>query len=375
MGGFLEIRVGREMDRAKHVFIVGAGFSYHAGLPLASGVTEYLLDTGKLEEDGPSALQAEFLRTFVSDAFSHAPNVDATSWPQLEDVFTCVDLSANTGHHLGRKYAPSDLRTVRRALVTRIIRMLRQAYNRKKKFPDRKWNDLEKLFEMINPKECAFLSMNWDTVIEDGLRRTHKISSYDYGCEASAAKFGKKGSPITVFDKTEDATARIVKPHGSVNWLYCDSCRDLFWFAPTDVFRIAAQLFGESDWKVVEKIIGKKYPHRVEFYKCPQCTAQALGTRFATFSYRKALDFAMHASSWRTAERLLKDAETWTFIGYSMPGADFEFKHVLKRVELSRSVPPKIVLITGGNKQATSETVSNFQKFFGHVYIRYGAYQ
>ncbi len=73
----------------------------------------------------------------------------------------------------------------------------------------------------------------------------------------------------------------------------------------------------------------------------------------------------MHESSWKSAERLLKDAETWTFIGYSMPGADYEFKHMLKRVELSRASPPKIVLITGGNKQAVSDTLSNYQKFFG----------
>jgi hypothetical protein len=73
----------------------------------------------------------------------------------------------------------------------------------------------------------------------------------------------------------------------------------------------------------------------------------------------------MHASSWRTAERLLKQADTWTFIGYSLPGADYEFKHMLKRVELSRPEPPKLVLITGGNDTAVNDTQSNYKKFFG----------
>jgi hypothetical protein len=41
----------------------------------------------------------------------------------IEDIFTCIDLSANTGHHLGPKYSPSDLRSVRRGLIVRIIRM------------------------------------------------------------------------------------------------------------------------------------------------------------------------------------------------------------------------------------------------------------
>jgi hypothetical protein len=41
----------------------------------------------------------------------------------IKDIFTCIDLSANTGHHLGPKYSPADLRSVRRGLIVRIIRM------------------------------------------------------------------------------------------------------------------------------------------------------------------------------------------------------------------------------------------------------------
>jgi hypothetical protein len=80
----------------------------------------------------------------------------------------------------------------------------------------------------------------------------------------------------------------------------------------------------------------------------------SLGTRFATFSYRKALDFPMHAASWRTAEEYLKSARDWIFFGYSMPAADFEFKYLLKRVQLSEQVRPRI-------------TVMRFTKFFGNV--------
>ena len=97
-------------------------------------------------------------------------------------------------------------------------------------------------------------------------------------------------------------------------------------------------------------------------YKCPKCLASALGTRFATFSYRKALDFPMHERSWDSAEKLLWDAKTWVFIGYSLPAADYEFKLLLKRVQLSRPTPPDIVLITGGS--SANETVLSYKKFF-----------
>jgi IS5 family transposase len=65
---------------------------------------------------------------FVENTFGHTPSSDPKDWPDLEDIFTCIDLSANTGHHLGPNYSPSSLRTVRRALIVRIIRMLRQTY-------------------------------------------------------------------------------------------------------------------------------------------------------------------------------------------------------------------------------------------------------
>jgi hypothetical protein len=90
-----------------------------------------------------------------------------------------------------------------------------------------------------------------------------------------------------------------------------------------------------------------------------------LGTRFATFSYRKALDFPMHERSWDSAEHLLRAAKTWIFIGYSLPAADYEFKLLLKRVQLSRSPDPHVVLMTGGGPEAADRTERSYQRFFG----------
>lgn len=73
----------------------------------------------------------------------------------------------------------------------------------------------------------------------------------------------------------------------------------------------------------------------------------------------------MHAASWRQAEEYLKRTAEWVFIGYSMPTADFEFKHLLKRVQLTETVRPKITVITGGSD--ADATIDRFKKFFGDV--------
>lgn len=73
----------------------------------------------------------------------------------------------------------------------------------------------------------------------------------------------------------------------------------------------------------------------------------------------------MHERSWDSAEQLLRTANNWIFVGYSLPAADYEFKLLLKRVQLSRRIAPSIVLITGGGTSAANETKSSYQKFFG----------
>jgi hypothetical protein len=70
----------------------------------------------------------------------------------------------------------------------------------------------------------------------------------------------------------------------------------------------------------------------------------------------------MFHQSWNNAEKLLVNAQRWVFVGYSLPAADYEFKYLLKRIELSRAAnPPDIILVTGGD--AASTTRKNYRRF------------
>lgn len=333
----------------------------NAGLPLASSFTRELLNVSKLKLDGPSSQQVRAIRTFVDQVFGEGTRQSATGWPELEDIFTLIDLSANTGHHLGTLYSAADLRIVRRAIIVRMIRMLSQTYRKKQDKPDSNWQMLEALFKNFDVNSSAVLSMNWDTVFERGVDRTQNIKDVDYGNHASASRF-VKGKLLRRSPGGD--TLHILKPHGSVNWLYCDACRETFWVAPSETEHVAQSLFRKRDWDVVLKDTKIKTP-TVLSPTCPHCNGESLGTRFATFSYRKALDFPMHAASWRTAEQYLKSTVDWVFIGYSMPAADFEFKHLLKRVQLTEHTRPNITVITGGSD--AESTIARFKSFFGDV--------
>ncbi|TAV81572.1 hypothetical protein [Rhizobium leguminosarum] len=357
----------------ENLLIVGAGFSANAGLPLASAFTSALVNTEKLPLDGPSNALVRFVSGFVDTTFAEGRTAEPDDWPELEDVFTLVDLSANSGHHLG-KYSASDLRLVRRAMLVRMIRMLSQSYSRRHRRPDAAWELLEQLFAGFDETSTAVLSMNWDTVIETGVARSQGLERVDYGCDARFAEFTEKGS-LRERSRASRRVVSLTKPHGSVNWLYCDSCRDVFWVSPSSTSKVADVLFRKHDWDSVRRITGLKQSYTTRSPKCPHCGVEALGTRFATFSFRKALDFPVHAASWRTAETHLKESINWVFFGYSMPSADFEFKYLLKRVQLAERTRPRITVITGGG--GAEETIKRFERFFGDVtderfYFRHG---
>src|SRR6266700_5945534 len=113
--------------RSESVFVVGAGFSLYAGTPLQMEFTDALL-SGRGSASGNSGEIVQHRREFVNRAFDHKTTAGAQFWPELEDIFTCIDLSANSGHNLGPQFSPSELRTTRRALIYRIITMLRERY-------------------------------------------------------------------------------------------------------------------------------------------------------------------------------------------------------------------------------------------------------
>ncbi len=345
-----------------HLIVAGAGFSHNAGLPLASDFTRAMLDVANLKKDGPSAILVEFATSFVDHVFGDGATLSADRWPPLEDLFTIVDLAANTGHNLGNKYSASDLRTVRRALIVRLIRMLAIAHRSKRDAPDEQYRTLVQVLKQLDTDTVGLLNMNWDTVVEEIIAKEKKITFFDYGCEAIAARFVNGHVRLADTSRSINNPLKLLKPHGSVNWMYCDSCSRLFWFPSSATEQIAARLFRDSDGETVSRFIGRKPKPAVRRALCPGCGAPALGTRFVTFSYRKALEFPMHQATWARAEELLREAKTWIFIGYSMPSADYQFKYLLKRVQLSRRSGPKLILVT---KDPSDATIDNYKKFFG----------
>ena len=70
--------------RSKSVFVVGAGFSLYAGIPLQMDFTDALLG-GRGQASGNSGKIVQHLREFINQAFDHKTSAGAQFWPELED--------------------------------------------------------------------------------------------------------------------------------------------------------------------------------------------------------------------------------------------------------------------------------------------------
>jgi hypothetical protein len=268
-----------------HVFIVGAGFSKYAGLPLQANFTEALLEP-RADEAYPMRPLIEHLGTFVHDVFDHKVSAKAQFWPNLEDVFTNIDLAANTGHHLGTAHSPSELRTTRRVLLARMMCMLHERFRKAEQAEERDWLKLNGFFKILNIEHSAFISINWDTVIERRLSELRDIERFDYRCGAIAAVFRPTGNIIGRRELPDNPDEiPIVKSHGSVNWLYCDNCRQLYWFSPDHAVPVALQLLTRKEGKR----LALKQIEDCARWRCLNCKKVPLTTRIATFSFLKAL--------------------------------------------------------------------------------------
>jgi NAD-dependent SIR2 family protein deacetylase len=287
------------------------------------------------------------LRQFWQYVFQY--NGQGGPLPSLEDHFTVLDLAANSGRNIGPHYTPQKLRAIRRLSIHRVFQILDQTYQHSKA--------IERLLTSLQQKSnVTVVSTNWDVVVEKHLRNSG--APYQYGLPTESLE-GKK---------TPSKGIKLLMLHGSANWIYCDSCRRLYVgqsedgkaalsaliYIRTDDFRVLC-----PDNQPVIDLVSKK-PRDAK--SCVYCHNR-LGARIATFSYRKEVSIPQFQTVWQEAYSALRDSDTWLFVGYSLPEADFEFRHLLKSAEkaVAGNTPKKIRVVL----KEDDEAGKRFKRFFG----------
>jgi hypothetical protein len=336
-------------------YILGAGFSRLSGLPIQSEFSTLLLAA-----EFSSALDkaiTEALGTFLADVFGWR---QGQAIPSLEDVFTSIDLSANTGHHLGIKYTPKKLRALRRMAIYRVFSVLDRRFSYSSTISEL----LDHSVKSAGTDPPSFIVLSWDIVLEKHLEHRHPRPRIEYCCDA----LDWNNPTIEPPDQLLGAVP-ICKMHGSSNWVYCENCGTLFFdlnekislHKKVGLIKADFRLFDES---FTDRSFDESLGIDPEARQCRRCN-NMISSHIATFSYRKSFRTHAYPAIWHRAGEILADATRWVFVGYSLPKADFELKHLLKTAQLrykhiSGKPPKKIdVVVKGGAAR------EEFGKFFG----------
>lgn len=301
----------------KVAFILGAGFSRCAKLPVQAEFSSLLTSD---EFNNPiDKLITKVIKDFLKDVFGWK---ETREIPTLEDIFTFIDLSAGSGHHLGIKYKPNRLRALRRMLIYRTFQIIDHRYEYS--------NDIEKLLRYYNKDDSSFVVMNWDIVLEKHLQIINLNKKINYVTTSYEWNNHEKGNL--------DEGIKICKMHGSSNWAYCENCKTLFYLLDEKLSLHKKVGLVKSDFRLFdEKFTDKHFDNSIGINpnekQCRICN-NSVASHIATFSYRKSFRTAAYPAIWSEAENILANATKWVFIGYSLPEADFELKHLIKSAEL-----------------------------------------
>lgn len=247
----------------------------------------------------------------------------------LEDIFTIFDRAyISTDYYKG--FSDTELSKSHNALKNCIIFMI--ALTTKNGHD----NLLYKMFacHLVNKRKEArqkadpfsIISMNWDTLLdyaihhaceENNVKQTKRkgIALIDYCCYDTNLDIGIPSTHIKV---KNGYNIKLMKLHGSINWLICSSCGRLYTHHTSN---IAIRNLYDSDGEA--KVI------------CSSC--QTNNIRFQlrpiiiTPTFIKSLNSIPIRNIWHNASLDLAEAETIVFIGYSLPDADFELRYMLKK--------------------------------------------
>jgi hypothetical protein len=267
-------------------------------------------------------------------------------FPSLEDHFTILDLAANSGRNIGPEYTPRKLRAIRRFSIHRIFQILDARYEHS--------GSIAQLLSRTLATHLSIVSTNWDVVVENHLRDLGIPYSYGLPVEdQTGKKLAVKGVPLLML-------------HGSANWIYCDCCRRLYvgalgggkgaLHALIYITRDDFKQLCPDNAEVIDLV--SEAPREAK--QCVHCDNR-LGARIATFSYRKEVSIPQFQTVWQEAFSALRDSEKWFFVGYSLPEADFEFRHLLKSAEKSARLPKSLRVILKDDVEAAQR----FKRFFG----------
>lgn len=293
----------------------------------------------RLPDYGDIGHNKNVFKTFLRDCL----NVDETC-VSLEDIYTPIDRCLADGLSL-KGIAKSELLSLRNTIDYLISLAIQQCFQSGPVFDPNYVPNLARHFVKrasvradkaigVQDKRAAkdydpisIISLNWDILMDNALSKALSdrdgpvIDDYapfgvvDYCCYISSLRADDRRIRTGLWSLgCRGYNIKLLKLHGSMNWLQCPNCQQLF--------------------------IGFDEKHNIVNFTNPQpcrhCQAQGhqslLRGSLVMPTFLKDLSNFQIKLIWQNAAVELMEARRLVFVGYSLPSADFEFRQLLSRM-------------------------------------------
>jgi len=342
----------------KTVYILGAGFSMDAGAPPQSKIIENIFRLRNIEFPNKKNV-LNWIKTF-EEFLSIGLNIPKENHQliDLEDVFTPIDRALLESLSVGN-YSNNKLNEIRNTINKLIILAIR--YSIKKKGSNSKYiEDFAKyIIQLADCKkksesndQVAIITTNWDVLLDNKIhaKLTDKVPKtgepykgvVDYCCYISSLEeHDHQVKPGLYAIAKNRFNVKILKLHGSFNWLQCPKCSRLY-----------VKFYSNFDGGYV---INKKYCRHCDTnFNSVKIEAHQLYVNLITPTFLKNFNNIQNKLIWQNSGIELSEADRIVFIGYSLPMADFEFKQLLSRM-LRKDVKIEVVLRQGDDHNSTDQ--------------------
>lgn len=319
------------------IYFLGAGATkaIAQSVPLNDEILETaLLDSGYDE----ISEEIEEVKTFLKKVFHDKKN----NIPRLEDILSFIDFNLREKVITIKNYNYDDFIKIRNNFVRLISVVL------KNNLENLDSSATENFVNKINESD-SIISTNYDIVIDNAL--LFRKNNTNYGVKIrqsiSPVEFGNgkirasslHGMPLNM------GSIRLLKLHGSLNWLYCPKCDELD-ITPTK--------------KGAAEYLNKEYELLCLNTYCTSHYEPLIvtPTKFKIYENRILNEI------WEISRYCISKADEIVFIGYSLPEADTEIRCLILIGLNMAEKKPKITFV---DKVGESNDVDNYKSLFGKV--------
>lgn len=349
----------------KTVYFLGAGFSKPAGGPIQNEIIQTILSPdfkNKYSDNNHIKKALEKFTAFLrNDLHIKKENY---AHVELEDIFTPIDRCLADSKSFGNygNKALAALREDLHLLTAAAIQFRIDQPGNNSDYIAEFALYLDKIAQsrmLDNKDKIAVITTNWDILLDNNLQEAindngiDALAVVDYCCYISSLEDNPNIKPGLFALGKGGYNIKILKLHGSTNWLHCPMCQRMY-------------------------VIFNKKPMLDKPFYCSHCKTNykidrdrvsiQLRGNLLVPTFLKDLSNIQIKLVWQNAGIELNEASKIVFIGYSLPAADFEIRQLL-----SRSIPKEtsIDVVVYPREKKKKELKKRYNNFFGNRHLTF----